>query len=436
MALIRAKAGGTVRVGTTTTAPGYQHVQTYPEDGPIRVADPGIPLKDYPGPTDPVSIWENQPSVRKVVSFISSKFSAIPWHAYQRVGDNDRQRVADSPAELIFEDPLGNGLVTGASFWEDTVTDRLLYDMQLAIYTQQDGLVRIPPHLVRISSDRFGRPREIFLRAPAGDDDIDVTAVPKIFTYGWSGGKAGGISPMKTLANILEENTRAVHWRSQQWTNGPKMSGLLKRPADARAWRKESRERFEREWAAWKNSEKAGGTPILEDGMEYEQLNGLHPKDANDIEGRRLTDEEVASAFHVPPELVGARQGTYSNIAAFREMLYGPTLGPLFESMRQAVKIGGVVQALDTRPGIYVEPNREAGMAGSFAEQAKYIQTVTGGPVMTRAEGRGVLNLPYIEGTDELVTPMNVIEGGQASPTDSGSQNVGGDNADPDARGQ
>lgn len=436
MALIRAKTGADVTVGKTTTAPGYQHLQTYPEHGQIRIADPGIPLRDYPAPTDPVSIWENQPAVRKVVSFVASKFSAIPWHAYQRTGDNDRRRMADSPLETIFEDPQQTGLVTGTNFWEHTITDRLLYDMQLAIYTEQDGLVRIPPHLVRIASDRLGRPREIYLRGAAGEDDIEVTAVPKIFTYGWSGSKAGGISPMKTLADILNENTRAIQWRTQQWTNGPKISGILKRPADARAWRNETRERFEREWAAWRDSEKGGGTPILEDGMEYEQLNGLNPKDANDIEGRQLTDIEVASAFHIPPELIGAREGTYSNIAAFREMLYGPTLGPLFESMRQAVKIGGLVRALDTRKNIYVEPNREAGMAGSFWEQIRYLQTAVGGPFMTQAEGRGLLNLPYLPGTDELIRPLNVVQGGQASPRDSGDQNIGGDNADPDAREQ
>jgi len=59
---------------------------------------------------------------------------------------------------------------------------------------------------------------------------------------------------------------------------------------------------------------------------------------------------------------------------------------------------------------------------------------MTGGPILTRAEARAMLNLRHIEGTDELIVPLNVIEGGQASPTDSGEQNVGGDNADPEAR--
>jgi hypothetical protein len=47
---------------------------------------------------------------------------------------------------------------------------------------------------------------------------------------------------------------------------------------------------------------------------------------------------------------------------------------------------------------------------------------------MTRAEARARLNLPHLEGTDELIVPLNVLEGGQASPTDSGSQNRAGAN--------
>ena len=37
---------------------------------------------------------------------------------------------------------------------------------------------------------------------------------------------------------------------------------------------------------------------------------------------------------------------------------------------------------------------------------------------MTRNEARAMLNLPAIDGGDELVTPLNVLTGGQASPND------------------
>lgn len=431
MGIIKTKSGGYATIGNFGS--GYPSKNSWGDS--IQVADPGIPLLQYdPSERDPLAIWKSQPSVRKVVGFAARQFASIPWHAYQRIDDTDRERRSDSPAEQILQDPMLNGLLSGFQFFETLITDRLIYDFCLAIYVPDDGLIRIPPSLVQIKSDHFGLPRQILLTAPAGEKDIDVTEVPKIMSWGWHATKAGGVTPMKTLAAILDENVRAVEWRAQQWANSPKLSGILKRPPEARKWDPEHRARFQQEWSEWKNSAKAGGTPILEHGMEYQQLEGMNPKDANDIEGRQLTDAEVASAFHIPPELVGAREGKYSSIDAFRQMLFGPTLGPLFSEIQQAIKIGGLIPALDVTKGLYLEPNREAGMAGSFMEQARVLQTMTGGPVLTRAEGRSRLNLKFIEGTDELIVPMNVTEGGQASPTDSGEQNVGGDNAAPEER--
>ena len=47
------------------------------------------------------------------------------------------------------------------------------------------------------------------------------------------------------------------------------------------------------------------------------------------------------------------------------------------------------------------------------------MQSAVGGPWMTRNEARARLNLPPVEGGDELIVPLNVIAGGQASPNDT-----------------
>ena len=52
------------------------------------------------------------------------------------------------------------------------------------------------------------------------------------------------------------------------------------------------------------------------------------------------------------------------------------------------------------------------------------MQSATGGPWMTRNEARAMQNRPPLEGGDDLIVPLNVIAGGQASPNDSGSQNI------------
>lgn len=416
-AIIKA-AGDTVTIGDFSS--GYPMTSTW--GIPIHSRDAGVPLSLYtPGGADPLVLWKTQPSLRKVVTFAARQIGAIPWHAYLRVSDTDRQRQRESPAEKKLHRP--GPLSTGFKLWHDVAVDKLVFDM-FCVLNLDGNLVRIPPRLLELRSDFLGQVKQVLLHTPAGQDNIDLTDAPMALSYGWHPNGGSGVSPMLTLQQILEESRRSVEWRDRQWDNAPKISGLLKRPADAPKWGDTQRTRFIESWREWRQAPLMGGTPVLEDGMDYAPLDTFNPKDTRDIEGRQLTDAEVASAFHIPPELVGAREGNFSNIAAFRQMLFGPTLGPLFEELKQAVN-SGLVASLDATTDLYVEQDREAAINGSFLEQAKLLSTMTGGPIMTRAEGRAKLNLPFIEGTDELILPLNVVEGGQTSPQDTGSQNEG-----------
>lgn len=414
--------------GTTTTignfgAGGYPSQTTWGD--PIRTVDPGVPLRNYQsGVSDPLTIWKNQPSVRKVIGFAARQVGSIPWHAYQRVNDTDRHRKQQSKAERLLAAP--SRFRTGYNLWETVAVDKMLYDLWCVMYWpatrrgDQDKLLRIPPNRLEIQSNWLGEAVKIILKTDAGQDDVDLTDAPIAISWGWHSSSAGGVSPMVTLRAILEENRSAIEWRRQQWIEGPKFNGILTHPAAFKT--QEVKDRFVQSWKDWRDSH-GGGTPILENGMEYKQLTGVTPKDARDIEGRQLTDLEVCGAFYIPPELLGAREGNFSNITAFRQMLYGPILGPIFSELQQAVN-QGLVGFLDATPDLYVEMDRDAAINGSFLEQARLLNTLVGAPVMTPAEGRAKLNLKHLDGTDDLIRPMNVTVGGQASPADSGDQNI------------
>ena len=152
--------------------------------------------------------------------------------------------------------------------------------------------------------------------------------------------------------------------------------------------------------------------------MTLADATSFRPKDTLDLEGRKLTDAEVASAYFIAPELVGARDGTYSNVEAFRQMLYRDSLGPWVTGFEQALNVHLVPAFAGGRP-LYIEANLEAKLRGSFEEQARILQSSTGAPWLTRNEARARANLPAVAGGDELVTPLNVLIGGQASPNDS-----------------
>lgn len=429
MGIIVSKANELVVIGDI----GQTGYPTRTSQG-VPVVDPGIPLTQYaPNAADPLAMWRKHPSLRKVVTFAARQVASINWHVYEKLADGDRVRLTGSPAEQRLNGP--GRFVTGYHFWHDLTVDCMLYDVW-AFLVLNDRLLRLPPSRLKITSDFLGQVAKVEVQVDqttAGFDSgqtryVDITDAPLCIGWGWAPSAAGGTSPLQTLNDILTESSDAVDWRRRQWAQSPKFSGYLHRPAEARKWAPEDRDRFLQAWRGWRDGT-AQGQPVLEDGMDYKELpKGPSPRDAMDVEGRRLTDSEVASAYHIPPELVGARPGNYSNMQAYRQMLFGPTLGPQFKEFEQAVNMMAMPY-LDRTAGAYAELDREQAMNGSFLEQAEVMSTAIGGPWLTRNEGRGKFNLPAIDGGDELITPLNVTQGGQASPHDSGTQNRGADPA-------
>lgn len=370
-------------------------------------------------------VWRTQPSVRKVVDFAARAVAALPWKAYIRQSDNDRVRIADSPAETVMRQP--GPFLTSSDFVYRLVVDRLLYDRWLALFTDQTGLIRIPPRKFQVV-DTSGLDAPTYLQVNIGGRLIVIdptTQIPFALHTGWNEHDPNGIPSLTTLRDTLNETLRSRAWRNAQWERSPKITGYLTRPAATQTWSEPQREKFAQDWRDFRDG-KAGTTPILEDGMEYKSTAAtISPRDAQEMETRQLSDIEVCSFFHIAPELVGARQGTFATVAAYRQMLFGPLgVGPIVTELEQAFN-AHIAPALDARTGVYLDLDRQAAIDGSFMEQASIIQSAVGGPFMTVNEGRSKFDLPRIDGGDDIIVPLNVARGGgdQASPTDSGTQN-------------
>lgn len=60
-------------------------------------------------------------------------------------------------------------------------------------------------------------------------------------------------------------------------------------------------------------------------------------------------------------------------------------------------------------------------LQGDFEAQTQALQSSVGRPWRTANEARALQNLPALDGGDDLVVPLNVLIGGQASPRDADS---------------
>lgn len=391
--------------------------------GGVQVVDPGIPLSDYiagDGSID-LDVLRKHPSVRKVTEFKARHIALVPFHLFERVGDTDRRRVTGHPLAQAMSRPVPGRLVTGYQFRHDLVMDLLLFDRFCVIWSEGRGgeltLTRVPAARVRLIGDALQQVEKIVTYTGRGEA-VEIDPARCIYYSGYTTRGTNGLSPIETLASVLEEYLEAVGYRRDLWRNGARAAQVIERPKDSK-WSQEARSRFQSDMADYRRGgAKAGKWLLLEDGMTAKPLESFRPKDTENLAGRTLTDVEVASAYHVPPELVGAREGTYSNIEAFRQMVYGDAIGPEIQVLEQSFNLG-LTDAVAPGGDLYIEGAVEAMMRGSFMDQAKYGQTVVGAPTMTRNEWRARMNLPALEGGDELITPMNVTEGGQASPTDS-----------------
>ncbi|WP_037165054.1 phage portal protein [Rhodococcoides fascians] len=389
----------------------------------VDFPDAGVPLTDLTGSkVNEAAVLRNQPSVRKVTSFIAAKVSAVPVHLHRRISDTDRERVTDHPLTTALREPVPR--MTSVRFWHDVMMDRLIHDRYCIVWGYDDDrltLTRIPARRTKFYGDGLGSVTRIRVAMPDGSV-VKLDPSQCVIDVGYSvGSSANGLSPIETLSHILQESAEAVEYRRSVWENGARIPQVVRRPASAPNWSKEARSRFMRGLEAYrKGGGKEGKWLLLEDDMEISgsSASAFRPKDTLDLEGRKLTDIEVAAAYHVPPELVGSREGTYSNIDAFQKMLYGPVLGHHFIRNEQAINTQLVPAVSDDADPIYAEYAIEAMMRGSFIDQAKVGQTVVGRPTMTVNEWRARMNMPRVDGGDELIVPMNVTVGGQASPTD------------------
>ncbi|WP_394621292.1 phage portal protein [Lentzea sp. JNUCC 0626] len=371
---------------------------------------------------DYAAIYRSQPQVRTVVGFLARNVAQLGLHHFRRVSDTDRVRLTDHPVARLFAQP--NPRMTPYRLFQRLISDLAIYDVALWVKVMENGgvrgLVPIPPARFSPIGENWLEPDGFEIRR-GGRDRLELDADRCVYFRGYHpDNPVTGCSPMEALRSLLIEEYEATATRQAMWRNGARMSGVISRPTDAPAWSPTARERFQSQWRAsyTGSGTDAGGTPLLEDGMTWHNV-GLDAQQAQYVESRKLTREEVCCAYWVPPPMVGILDhATYSNITQQHKMLYQDCLGPTIEAIAQEIELQ-VYPDLPGTDGVYCEFNIASKLQGSFEEQASAASSATGRPWMTANETRARFNLPTHPDGDGLVVPLNVLVGGMASPRDT-----------------
>ena len=250
-----------------------------------------------------LEIYRTQPSVRTCVDFLARNVAQLGLPAYRRISDTDRERLPpEHPLVFLIEHP--NPTTTRYRLFETVMQDLGIFfnAYLLKVRSSPLALVRLPPDQMTIQGMLW----------PTGftwtNESGEVTPFPvsEIVHFGGYGAGLMGLSPLETLRRLLAEEAAAGVYRQQMWTNATRVEGVIERPKDAPKWTPTQKQSWREQWqgAYAAGGSRPGSVAILEDGMQFKQVS-YNPRDLEYSAARKLSREEVAAEYHIPPPMVG-----------------------------------------------------------------------------------------------------------------------------------
>ena len=371
------------------------------------------------------TLYQTQDNLQAVVNYLASSIAQLPLKVYKRVGENDRKRDRNSTAAKVLWKP--NEYQTCFEFVRAIATEYYVFGCVYVWVTpdadNESGyqLLIIPSEWVQSSvGGNVYAPDKIRVATTNGlVTEIPSSEFVQFKTY--SPGNPGGyLSPITGLRQTLQEQIEAGRFRKQLWHSSGRLNAQILRPKDVQPWDEETRKRFITAFReAWgPNGAKAGSIPLMEDGMEIKPFQTSF-REQQWAESIQISREAVAATYRINPALVWhTGTQTYASARDNARALYAECLGPDLQMLQQRIN-AFLLPMIGADANTYVEFDLTEKLKGSFEERAGIMQSSVGGPWLTRNEARADYNLPPIEGGDELIVPLNVVEGGQASPTDT-----------------
>ncbi|WP_246676543.1 phage portal protein [Mesorhizobium sp. B2-4-4] len=360
------------------------------------------------------------PAVLHAVRLISETIGSLPCKLYREEGDSKEAA----------KDHAGNRLVhiranpwTSAGQLRTVLTmDALMHGAGAAQVVRVGGdrpaeLHRLAPGTVQQRFEDDGEP--YYLVQPSKGRQVrlsyrDVLYVPAF----------GGVSPIALgkdaigVAMVLERHA------SKFFAGGARPSGVVsnEKPAGGESGAK-TVSNILKSWRAWQSN--ANGDPLILDAGWTYAAQTMPSTDAQFIENRLEQINEIARIFGVPPHMLyQLERATWSNAEQMAASFLQLCLRPWLDRWQDAYAT--VLLTEDEQDDLYFEFVIDDLQRADAAGRAEIFGKLVAMRAMTPNEVRAAMNLPAIEGGDQLANPYTTTSAPAGKiPT------AGNDNADP-----
>lgn len=226
-----------------------------------------------------------------------------------------------------------------------------------------------------------------------------------------------GLSPVAWQRETLTMGMDLLRYGTKLFQHGTMLGGVLKHPgpmpmSDAAA--KRLQESFDEKYAGVENAHK---TVLLEEGTEYISIQ-MKSTDAQYIESRKFSRQEIAAIYRVPLHMIGdLERATFSNIEhQSREYVQNALLPRL---SRFEHRLSRSLLSPEERKEIFVEHLVDGLLRGDYQQRMAGYQVAINSGWMTRNQARELENMnPGPAELDKYLVPLNMRDS-DAPPPDA-----------------
>lgn len=348
-------------------------------------------------------------AVWRAVRLTASTVASLPIKIY-RDGDKGPELVKDSPTHRLLKRPNTSQtifqLVEQLQACVDVMGNGYLLKHR-GIGGQVVSLTLLDPSRM-IDRDNASKTDWFWeFRTPAGT----LVHLPRseiIHVPGFSLCGRMGMSPLRVCREALGMSQAVNENAARLFASGMRNSGFLKTNSVFDA---EQRAQVEQSLQGFMGNGGISRLMVLEAGMDFTQLN-MSAADAELLVTRKFEIEEIGRIFDMPPVLLGhSTQGQTmfgSGVSAVIESWL--TLG-LRQRLRRIEQIFDAELLTDEerRAGCYFKFNADALLQTNSLDRIRALTESTQKMLMTLNEARAKMDLPAIDGGDELMIPVNLV---------------------------
>lgn len=225
---------------------------------------------------------------------------------------------------------------------------------------------------------------------------------------GLSGDGIMGYNPIQAARESVATGLAAQDYGMRYFENDATPGGWIEYPGQFKD--DDQKRRFREQFQATQTGRHRHKTAVLELGMKYHQIS-ITNQDAQYLETRKFSVAEIARLFRIPPHLIGdLEKATFSNIEQQSLEFVNFTLMPWLVRWEEAIRYA----FLEPEDELNVEFQVTALLRGDAAARAAYYHNGILDGWMVRNEARKAEGLNPIDGLDEPLRPLNMVEESEA----------------------